>query len=62
MASITTEAIGRRLVQFRGTEGKRRSVRLGVVPQKIADAIKRRVELILAAKFAGVAVDDETSR
>jgi integrase len=62
MASITRESNGRRIVQFVGTDGKRRSIRLGKVSQRIAEAVKLRVELIVAAKLACHAIDDETAR
>ncbi|HEX4130875.1 MAG TPA: tyrosine-type recombinase/integrase [Pirellulales bacterium] len=62
MASIYQERTGHRTIQFVGTDGKRRSIRLGKVPQKAAESIKIRVEHILAAKFAGHALDDETAR
>ena len=62
MASISREANGRRIVQFMAPDGKRRSIRLGKVPQRIADTVKLRVELLVAAKLAGHAIDDETAR
>lgn len=62
MASITKEANGRRIVQFVGVDGKRRSLRLGKVNQRTAESVKLRVELILASQLSGHAPDDETSR
>lgn len=62
MASITTEPNGHRTIQFKIGKGKRQSVRLGKVNQKIAEAVKLRVELIIGAKLAGHSLDDETSR
>lgn len=62
MASITTEPNGHRTVQFKIGSGKRQSIRLGKINQKIADAVKLRVELIIGAKLAGHSLDDETSR
>jgi integrase len=49
-------------VQFIGADGKRRSIRLGKVAQRTAEVVKLRVELIVAAKIAGHAIDDETAR
>lgn len=62
MASISREENGRRTVQFVGPDGKRRSIRLGKVPQRVAEAVKLRVELIVSATIAGHAIDDETAR
>lgn len=62
MASISRESNGRRTVQFIGTDGKRRSIRLGKVPQRTAEVVKLRVELLVSAKLAGHAIDDETAR
>ena len=62
MASISRESNGRRTVQFVAPDGKRRSIRLGKVTQRIAETVKLRVELLVAAKLAGHAIDDETAR
>ncbi|MBL9082519.1 MAG: site-specific integrase [Planctomycetales bacterium] len=62
MASITKESNGRRTVQFVGTDGKRRSIRLGKVTQRAAESVKLRVELILSAAISGHALDDATAR
>ncbi len=62
MASISRQPNGRRTIQFIAPDGKRRSIRLGKVTQRIAETVKLRVELLVAAKLAGHAVDDETAR
>ena len=62
MASISKSKDGRRTIQFVGADRKRRSVRLGKVPQSLADSVKRRIELLNAAAIAGHAPDEETSR
>ena len=62
MASISRQPNGRRTIQFVAPDGKRRSIRLGKVTQRIAETVKLRVELLVAAKLAGHAVDDETAR
>lgn len=62
MASITREANGRRTIQFIGTDGKRRSIRLGKVSQRHAEAAKVRIEHLVAAKATGHAIDAETAR
>lgn len=61
MASITTEPGGRRTIQFVGRDNKRRSIRLGKVSQRIADAVKTRVEQLNAAQIAGHAVEADTA-
>lgn len=62
MASITREKNGRRTIQFVGADGKRRSVRLGKVPMRVAEAVKIRIEHLNAASIHGHAIDDETAR
>lgn len=62
MASITRESNGRRTIQFVGSDGKRRSIRLGKLSQRLAEAIKFRVEQLIAAKLSGHAVDADTAR
>ncbi len=49
-------------MQFIGSDGRRRSVRLGKVPQRMAEAVRLRVEHLAAASITGHAVDDETAR
>ena len=62
MASITREANGRRLIQFTDTDGKRRSIRLGKVSQRVAEAIKTKIENLITSNITGISLDDETSR
>ena len=62
MASISKQPGGRRTIQFMSPDGKRRSIRLGRISQKQAEAVNRHVEKLVAAKLSGHAVDDETSR
>lgn len=62
MASIGTEANGRRRILFVAGDGSRKTIRLGKMSGKQADAFKVKVEdLIAAANGAGV-VHDETAR
>ncbi len=61
-AHITREKNGHKTIQFTGVDGKRRSVRLGKMPQRSAETVKRRVESLIAARISGHAVDDETAR
>ena len=62
MASITRQTNGRRMIQFVAADGKRRSIRLGKVSQRTAEAIKIKVEQLNTATIAGHTPDDETAR
>jgi len=62
MASITFESNGRRTIQFVGKDGKRRSVRLGKVNSNTAEAIKVKVERLVASSITGHSLDSETAR
>ena len=61
MASITTQSNGRRVVQFVGGDGKRRSVRLGKVSLRSAESIRYRVEQLVEAKLLGRPLDADTA-
>ena len=62
MASISREPNGRRTIQFVGPDGKRRSIRLGKVSQRTAEAVKVKVEALNTAALTGHAPDDEVAR
>jgi integrase len=62
MASLSSDPNGNRTVQFVGTDGKRRSVRLGKVPVKAAEEVRRRVEYLAVAQISGTAPDADTAR
>src|SRR5207249_3287685 len=62
MASISCEPNGCRTIQFMAADGKRKSIRLGKVPQKVADTIKVRVEWINSATITGCALDNDTAK
>ena len=62
MASVIRQKNGRRMIQFIDTGGKRSTIRLGKVSQRQAEAIKIKVENLVASKLSGHAVDDETAR
>lgn len=62
MASISTDKAGRRSIQFSSpTSDRRPIVRLGRVSQRIADDVRRRIELIVAAIASRTPVDRETA-
>ena len=62
MASISKDANGRRTIQFVGSDGKRRSIRLGKVSQRLAESVQVKVEHLAAAQATGGAMDGETAR
>jgi integrase len=61
MASLSHDSNGTRRVQFIGPDGERRAVRLGAVPVKVAEAVLRRVEALVAHVIAGTAHDADLS-
>lgn len=62
MASISREKNGRRTIQFVAADGKRKSIRLGKLSQRQAEAVKVKVEQLASAAETGHAPDAETSR
>ncbi len=61
MASISTDADGRRRILFIGADGQRRAIRLGKMPLKAVREIKNQVESLVAADVAGIGWDKETA-
>src|SRR5436305_859863 len=61
MASISKDESGRVRILFFGADGKRKAVRLGKVTSKLAAAVKRRIEALVAAAVARVPLDSETA-
>src|SRR5262249_11705493 len=61
MASISEQPGGRRTIQFVGADGKRRSLRLGKIPQRAAEGIKRYVELLNTAAISKQPIDRDTA-
>ena len=62
MASITRQKNGRRIIQFMDAGGIRKTIRLGKITQRSAEAMKVRVENLIMAAITGHALDDETAR
>ncbi|HYE77421.1 MAG TPA: integrase, partial [bacterium] len=60
MASISSKG-STRLLQFVARDGKRKTIRLGKVPLKMAEAVKLRVEALNTSQIAGIPVDQETA-
>lgn len=62
MASISHEKkSGRRTIQFKDTNGSRKSIRLGKCDQKSAQAIRTQIEFLVAAKANGTAMPPQTT-
>ncbi len=62
MASISTDANGNRTVQFVGTDRKRRSVRCGPVPLKVAETLRHRIEHLNALACLRQPMDADTAK
>lgn len=62
MASITTRPNGHRWIQFRGSDGKRKTVRLGRVSKRQAQDVRSHVERLISANLMGTAVDPHTAQ
>ena len=62
MASISREPNGRRRILFVAGDGKRKTIRLGKVNQRTAEAVKVKVEALIAASITCHVTDNETSR
>jgi len=62
MASIALDKNGTRRILFVAPDGKRPTIRLGKVSQRAAEAVKYRVEQLLAAKLTGHALEADTAR
>jgi integrase len=62
MASLSRAADGRFTVQFVDIDNKRRSIRLGKVDKRTAEATRLRVEALLAAKIQNAPLDRDTGQ
>jgi hypothetical protein len=62
MASISKQPNGHKTIQFNAPCGRRKSIRLGRVSLRAAEALKFKIEQIVSSKITGHALDDETSR
>lgn len=61
MASLSTDQSGNRTIQFVARDGKRRSIRLGKLPKRLADSIKVKIEALNVAIVSGLPMDGETA-
>jgi integrase len=62
MASITRFKDGNRIIQFIAADGKRKTVRLGPVSQRVAEFVKVRLESLISTSITGCSLDPEASR
>ena len=62
MASIGKDKNGRRRILFVAPDGKRKTIRLGKMPQRAAEAIKVKVENLVGSAVSGCGWDNETAR
>jgi len=62
MASVSTDKNGNRRILFVAKDGSRKTIRLGKLPKRDAEAVKVKVERLVSATITGHAIDDETSR
>lgn len=62
MASLSRSADGRFSIQFVGVDDKRRTIRLGRIDKRTAEATRLRVESLLAAKIQNAPIDRDTAR
>jgi integrase len=61
MASIVRDPNGRKRILFVASDGKRKSIRLGKIPQKFAEEVKTKVEYLNATIIGGIPLDGETA-
>jgi len=62
MASIIKQPGGRKAIQFKSPDGKRRTIRLGKIAQRTAESVKTHIEQLASAAITGQAPPDETAR
>lgn len=62
MASVSRDENGRKRILFVAADGKRKTIRLGKVSQRIADEVRAKVESLNAAAVAGLAWDGELAK
>jgi integrase len=61
MASLYTDANGTRTIQFRDHNGKRRTIRLGAMPKRDAEEIRKHVEKMVVSKVSRLSVENATA-
>lgn len=61
MASLSRDAGGKKRIVFTDADGKRRTIWLGKLPVRAAEAIKVKVECLVASKMSGCGLGRETA-
>ena len=61
MASIARDKNGTRRIQFVAPNGKRRTIRLGKVSQRMAEGIKHRIEVLVSSMITGHPIEADTA-
>ena len=61
MASLNADKKGNRRIQFKGSDGKRKTIYLGKLPKRDCETVKNHVEYLLVAATSGSAVDIDTA-
>ncbi len=61
MASVANDPGGRRRILFVAPDGSRKTIRLGKIDRKGAEAVGRHVEALLAAKISGQPIPRDTA-
>jgi len=61
LASISNDPNGRRRILFVAPDGSRKTIRLGKIDRKGAEAINRHVEALLSAKIGGQPIPRDTA-
>ncbi len=62
MASIAKDPGGRKRIQFFGTDGSRKAVRIGKCTAVQAQAFKTKIEALIVARMQGSVIDQDTAR
>lgn len=61
MARITRQSNGRKLIQFVAGDGRRKTIRLGKVPQRFVEEVRVRVEQLNVAMISRCPIDNDTA-
>lgn len=61
MASLTPGKNGNRRIQFKGPDGKRKTLYLGKLPKRDCEVVKSHVEYLLIATTSGRSISPETA-
>lgn len=62
MASLANDPGGRRRILFVDGDGNRKAIRLGKMSKRQAEAVKLKIEDLVASKLSGSTPCDETAR